>query len=68
MQPLTRAINEFVRSPAQVIAAIVTIGFGLSAVFKRGRRFWTNVWALVRSKPVVPSETLRIVQDFQQSR
>jgi hypothetical protein len=50
----------------------VTIGGGLvvvavSAAFNTGRRFWQNVWAVVRSKPLVPSETLRIVQDVNAS-
>jgi len=61
------AMDEFVHSPVQVVAALVTIGLGLSAAFKEGRQFWTNFWAWLRAKPVVPTETLRIVQDVQQS-
>ena len=50
----------------------ITIGSGLvvvavSARFKAGRQFWRKFWAFLRSKPFVPTETLRIVQDIRQS-
>lgn len=50
----------------------VTIGGGLavaasSAALKTGRRFWANLWARIRSKPIVFTETVRIVQDVNGS-
>jgi hypothetical protein len=57
-------MDEFVHYPVQVLAALLAI---VSPAFKAGRRFWMNLWARIRSKPLVPSETLRIVQDVQQS-
>jgi hypothetical protein len=64
---LKHAVEEFAHSPVQVIGALVAIGGAISAGFKNGRRFWSNLWARLRSKPVVPTETLRIVQNVRNS-
>lgn len=63
----TRAVDEFIHSPVEVSAAFVAIAGALSPAFKAGRRFWMNIWARLRSKPVVPTETLRMVQDVHSS-
>jgi hypothetical protein len=62
-------INTFnqAHSPVEVVAALVVVGGAASAAFKAGRGFWISVWARLRSKPIVPRETLRIVQDLHQS-
>jgi hypothetical protein len=62
-----RAVDEFVHNPVEVLAALTTIAGVVSPAFKAGRRFWVNLWARLGSRPVVPSETLRIVQDVNQS-
>jgi hypothetical protein len=67
MDGLARTVEEFFHSPVQVAAAVITIAFGISAALKGGRRLWMKLWAGVRSRPFVPTETLRIVQDIQQS-
>jgi hypothetical protein len=63
MSALGHALQEFLNSPMQVIAAVVTIMVALSATLKAGRRRWLNFLAVLRSRPIVPTETLRIVQD-----
>jgi hypothetical protein len=50
----------------------ITIGGGLivagvSFGFKSVRQFWLRHWASFRSKPFVPRETFRVVQDSHQS-
>jgi len=67
MGTLSRVIDEFIHSPVEVLAALVLIVTAISSAFNAGRKFWTNIWARLRSKPVVPSETLRMVQDVQSS-
>jgi hypothetical protein len=62
-----RIANEFSKSPVEAIAALTVVGGTVSAAFKNGRLFWRNLWARLQSKPVVPSETLRIVQDVNPS-
>jgi hypothetical protein len=64
---LTHAVNEFVHSPVEVLGALAAIAGAASPAFKAGRLFWLNLWALVRSKPIVPSESLRIVQSMNDS-
>ena len=64
---LARAVDEFIHSPVEVVAAFVVIAGALSTGFKAGRRFWMNIWARLRSKPIVPTETLRMVQDVNSS-
>jgi len=46
---------------------MITVGGGLavvgiSASVGRLRNFWADVWTRLRSRPIVPRETLRIVQ------
>jgi len=46
---------------------VIILGGGLAVVgvstsAGRLRNFWANVWTRLRSKPIVPRETLRIVQ------
>jgi len=67
MGVFTKAADEFGNSPIRVTGALITITLGLSTVFRAGRRFWSNVWARLRAKPIVLTETIRIVQDVQQS-
>jgi hypothetical protein len=67
MDAFGRVADEFAKSPVEVIAALTVVGGATSAAFREGRLFWRNLWARVRSKPVVPSETLRIVQDVNAS-
>ena len=62
-----RVGDEFAKSPVEAIGALTVVAGALSAAFKAGRRFWVNLWALVRLKPPVPSETPRIVQDVNTS-
>jgi hypothetical protein len=64
---LKHAVEEFAHSPVQVLGAVVAIGGAISAAFKNGRRFWLNLWARLRSKPVVPTETIRLVQNVHNS-
>jgi hypothetical protein len=64
---LKAAVDEFSHSPVEVLGAVVTIALGGSAAFRTGRRFWSNLWARLRSKPIVPSETIRIVQNLNGS-
>ncbi len=63
----SRAVEEFIHSPVEVFAALVVIAGAVSAAFRAGRRFWMNIWARLRSKPIVPTETLRMVQDVHSS-
>jgi hypothetical protein len=67
METLSRAVDELIHSPVEVVAAIVVIAGAISSAFKAVRRFWMNIWARLRSKPVVPSDTLRLVQDVRSS-
>jgi hypothetical protein len=60
-------LNEFQQNPVQVIGAFFGILGLLSGAFKNGRRFWLNLWSWLRSRPVVPTETLRIVQNVHES-
>jgi hypothetical protein len=64
---VTEALTEFTHSPIEVIAALVVVAGAVSTAFEAGRRFWVNVWSRVRRKPLVPRETLRIVQDTRSS-
>jgi hypothetical protein len=67
MNAFARVADEFLHSPVEVTAAVVVVGGGLSSAFKKGRNFWINLWLRLQSKPIVPSETLRVVQDIQAS-
>jgi hypothetical protein len=60
-------VQEFAHSPVEVLGALAAIAGAVSPAFKAGRRFWLNLWALLRSKPMIPRETLRIVQDVNAS-
>lgn len=40
---------------------------GMTAAFKAWRQFLMRLWAAVRSKPFVPSETIRVVQNLNGS-
>ena len=60
-------MDEFLHSPIEVSGAIVTIALGASAALRTGRRFWSNMWARLRSKPIVPLETIRVVQNLNGS-
>jgi hypothetical protein len=62
-----RAVDEFIHSPVEVSSALLAIAGALSPAFKAGHRFWTNIWARLRSRPIVPTETLRMVQDVHSS-
>jgi hypothetical protein len=62
MDGLSRVLDEFARSPVEAIAALTVVAGAASTTFKAGRLFWTNLWVRLRPKPLVPSETLRIVQ------
>lgn len=64
---MTAWADEFLHSPVEVSAAVVTIAAGASAVFQSGRLFWLKLWVLLRCKPQVPRETLRMVQDTRSS-
>jgi hypothetical protein len=64
---IKHAVEEFAHTPVQVLGALVAIGGAISAGFDSGRRFWSNLWARLRSKPVVPTETLRIIQNVRNS-
>jgi len=46
---------------------MITVGgslavVGISTSLGRLRNFWADVWTRLRSRPIVPRETLRIVQ------
>ena len=62
MNELKAALDEFRHSPVEVLSAMVVVLGAISTAFRAGRRFWSNLWARVQSKPIVPSETVRIVQ------
>jgi hypothetical protein len=57
------AADEFLHSPVEVVAALFVIGGAVSGLFRNGRLFWQNIWARLRSRPLVPSETIRVVQN-----
>jgi hypothetical protein len=57
------AVDEFLHSPVEVVAALFVIGGAVSGFFRNGRLFWLNIWARLRSKAHVPSETIRVVQN-----
>jgi hypothetical protein len=62
------AWDEFLHNPIEVTGALVTVlGGAASWVWRPLRRFWSNLWAHVRSKPVILSETVRIVQNVNSS-
>lgn len=54
MDTLARALQEFSKSPVEVLGALAGIVAAASAAFKTGRRFWRNLWARLRSKPYDP--------------
>lgn len=67
MDGLSRVLDEFAKSPVEAIAALTVVAGAASTTFKAGRLFWTNLWARLRPKPLVPRETLRIVQSVNQA-
>lgn len=48
-----QAVDEFVHSPVEVLAALVVVGGAVSAALRAGRRFWQNVWERLHSRPIV---------------
>jgi hypothetical protein len=60
---LAHAAEEFGKSPVEVLGALAAVAGLVSPAFKAGRRFWLNLWARALSKPLVVSETVRIVQN-----
>jgi len=67
METWTHALDEFAHNPIEVVSAVVVIGGAILSMLKAGRLFWSNLWARLRSKPIILSETFRIVQNIQQS-
>lgn len=67
MDGFGRVIDEFSKNPVEVIASLTVVGGAVSTYFKSVRLFWRNLWAWLRSKPTVPSETLRIIQNMNGS-
>jgi hypothetical protein len=67
VEGFSRSVEEFLHNPIEVIAALVVIVTGAASLLKSVRQFWLNLWARLRSKPYVPSESLRIVQNIHQS-
>ena len=66
-EALRHAIDEFVHSPIEALAALVIISAAIFAKLRSGGRLWVNLWTCLRAKSAVPSETLRIVQNFNRS-
>jgi hypothetical protein len=54
--------TEFFTTPLAAIGSVVTIVGAASAAFKSGRQFWLNFGRYLLSKPVLPRETLRVMQ------
>jgi hypothetical protein len=67
MDTWAHVVDEFLHSPVEVVGSLAAISAFVSPLFKPARLFWSNLWARVRSRPIVPSETIRIVQNVNAS-